>query len=265
MNNTNNKKIIFQKYFFNVLEAFVYPVNKFNILDTFSLLVVSVFVFFMPSGTFLTQLLLLSCAIVYFRRKIQGTQEEKYKEHIFGYAFKMFPIVLTITIVNFALSLMISFTSLIQSALRTKYIFSATQLLSEIYVKECIVTVLWFFFLVPFFISCARRKILYFETEDIICTLKLIKEKFIQLLLIFLPYLIYVIIETLILYNINIFFQISDRKILIATITRITNDYMFLVTFILAAQIYISELKNNFDFSLKFERKRKTNQANFKS
>ena len=41
-----------------------------------------------------------------------------------------------------------------------------------------------------------------------------------------------------------------------SVISRIIHDYMFLFTFVLAAQMYLSELDNKFDFSLKFDRKR---------
>lgn len=189
MNNINYKKSGFKKYFLDLLEAFLYPINRSNIIDTFSLLVVSGIVIFMPLGAFLVKLLLFSCAIVYFKRRIKGKQEEG-KEHIFAYAFKIFPIVFIIEFVKFLSILIFSFESLPHSNPLITYIFTTKHVITGVYVKQSIVELVLFFFLVPFLILCANREKLYFETKDIIRTLKLIKEKFIQLFLIFLPYLI---------------------------------------------------------------------------
>lgn len=60
--------------------------------------------------------------------------------------------------------------------------------------------------------------------------------------------------------NINIYYPPSDTKLLIALITRIAHDYIFLVTFVFAAQIYLSQKKDNFNFSLKFKKEKVNNK-----
>lgn len=251
----NNSESFIGNYFKNLIQAFFYPLNKLNIIDTFSLLIVSAVVLFIPFGAFFVELLLFSCAIVYFRRRIQGNQREEEKEHIFGYAFKVFLIVLILEILKLVSILIISFTNLVHSATFTSLLFGQ-HFMANVYIIQCIVELVLYFFLVPFFISFSRRKNLYFETEDFIRSAKLIKEKFLLLFLTYLPYIVVVTIQTFILCKINVFYPASQTKVIFSVISRIIHDYMFLFTFVLAAQMYLSELDNKFDFSLKFDRKR---------
>ena len=254
----NNSEDFISNYFKNLLQAFLFPFNKLNVIDTFSLLIVSAVVIFMPLGNFFVELLLFSCAIVYFRRRINGYQREEDKEHIFGYAFKVILLVLIIEIIKFVSVLIVSFTHLVHSATIANLFFSQ-RFMANTYIIHCIVELVLYFFIVPFFISCSRRKNLYFETEDFTRTAKLIKEKFLLLFLTYLPYIVVVSIQAFILCQINVFAPQNQTNVMVSVISRIIHDYMFLFTFVLAAQMYLSELENKFDFSLSFDIKKLKN------
>ena len=242
-------------YFSHVLKAFLFPFNKYNLLDTYSLLVVSVIVFFMDAGPFYVEIMLFSCAIVYCRRRMHKTSEKE-KEHIFGFGFKVFFIVLAFDLIRGAMELFALFTSVIEpsSTLAVYEGFWCSHILSSSYIKLNIFDCIIYFFLVPFFISCSRRKNLYFETEDFIRTIKLIKEKFLLIFLTFLPFLVTVTVSTVLICQANILPPKNDIQLAIIVVARIIHDYVFLVTFVLAAQMYLSELKDTFDFSLKFNK-----------
>ena len=183
---------------------------------------------------------------------------ENEKEHIFGFGLKVFFLVWAFDIVRAAMGLFALFTSVIEpsSTLAVYEGFFGSHIWSSSYIKLNIFDCIIYFFLVPLFISCSRRKNLYFETEDFIRAIKLIKEKFLLIFLTFLPFIVTVILSIIILCKTNILPPKNYTQLGIIVIARIIHDYVFLVTFVLAAQMYLSELKDTFDFSLKFKREK---------
>jgi len=90
------------KYF---LEAFLIPFKKGYFVNTYELLVLSAFLFWLPFGGILVDSLIASCAVIFFRRYIFKKEDVS----IFEYFLKMLPFIITATGINFLFQIFLFF------------------------------------------------------------------------------------------------------------------------------------------------------------